>query len=460
MEQVSEKVETITVDRESIRNDALRPIRQWGRNTIIWIGILLLIMGWGLFSYMYQLWYGLEATAMRDYVMWGLYIATFVFLIGLSHSGTLISGILRITNQNWRMPITRAAELMTVVTLIGGGSMVLFDLGRPDRILHVIMFGRLQSPLLWDFISITTYLVGSLLFLYLPMIPDMALCKERLKGRASRFRLWLYDKLSMGWSGTSSQYARLESSMKVMTIVIIPLAASVHTVVSYIFAMTLRPGWDSTIFGPYFVVGALYSGAATVVLAIYAFRKLYNLEKYITFKHFNLMGQILLALTLIYAYFNVNEYWIPAYHMAADKEPLLTMLFSGEYSIVFWILQFGTVVLPCVLLSFSYMRRPLAITIISIIIVAGAWIKRYIMVVPTLKNTFVPMQDNAPAEWTTYFPNWVEFSVTFGVLAGLFLIITLFAKIFPIMSIWEVEEGEEVEKAHQLAREELKMDGK
>ena len=388
---------------------------------------------------------------MRHYVSWGLYISTFVFFIGISHSGTLVSAILRITKQEWRRPITRSAELLTFVSLLFGGIMPIIDLGRPDRIANLIIFGRVQSPLMWDVISITTYFVGSTTFLFLPMIPDMALCRDRLMvldTRFKKFRKWLYTKLALGWTGTHSQWHKLEQCMGIMTIVIIPVAVSVHTVVSYIFAMTLRPGWNSTVFGIYFVAGALYSGSAGVILGMAAFRKLYKLDKYITPKHFDLMGKIVLALTLVYAYLNVNEYWIPAYKMATAEGHLLNDLFHGQYSTPFWICQFGTVLLPIVVMSIPAGRKVLPLSITCVIIVIGAWVKRYLIVVPTLLHPFMPIQ-GVPKDWMSYFPNWVEWSVTMGCLSGILIVITLFSKLFPMMAVWEVEGGVEIEHDKQ-----------
>ena len=438
---------------ETVREDCLKPTRRWGRSTQIWIGCLLIVISWGLYCYIHQLRAGLGVTAMRNYVSWGLYISTFVFFIGISHSGTLVSAILRITKQEWRRPITRSAELLTFVSLLFGGIMPIIDLGRPDRLANLVIFGRIQSPLMWDIVSICTYFVGSSVFLFLPMIPDMALCRDKLtvcNTRFKKFRKRLYTFMAIGWKGTKSQWHRLEKSMTIMTIVIIPVAVSVHTVVSYIFAMTLRPGWNSTVFGPYFVAGALYSGSAGVILGMAAFRKLYHLEKYITPRHFDLMGRLVLALTLIYAYLNLNEYWIPAYKMATAEGHLLKDLFSGSYSTVFWTLQFGTVLLPIIILAIPKGRRPLMLVITCIIIVAGAWIKRYIIVVPTLLHPFMPIQE-VPGDWSSYFPNYVEFSITAACLAGIFLVITLFSKLFPMMAVWEVEEGIQIEHDKNIA---------
>lgn len=440
---------------ETVREDCLRPTRTFGRTTQIWVASLLIIMGWGLYCYIHQLRHGLGVTAMRDYVSWGLYISTFVFFIGISHSGTLVSAILRITKQEWRRPITRSAELLTFVSLLFGGIQPIIDLGRPDRILNLVIFGRVQSPLMWDVISILTYFCGSTIFLFLPMIPDMALCRDRLTvvdTRYKKFKKWLYTFMAIGWKGTKSQWHRLERTMGIMTIVIIPVAVSVHTVVSYIFAMTLRPGWNSTVFGIYFVAGALYSGSAGVILGMAAFRKLYHLEKYITPKHFDLMGKIVLALTLVYAYLNMNEYWIPAYKMATAEGHLLRDLFYGPYSTAFWICQFGTVLLPIVVMSFPKGRRITPLSIMCVIIVCGAWVKRYLIVVPTLLHPFMPIQ-NVKTEWSTYFPNYVELSVTAACLAGIFLVITLFSKLFPMMAVWEVEEGLQIDHDKEAAIE-------
>src|ERR1019366_2319180 len=207
-----------------------------------------------------------------------------------------------------------------------------------------------------------------------------------------------------------------------------------------------------TVFGPYFVAGALYSGSAGVILGMAAFRKFYGLQKYITLRHFDLMGRIVLALTLIYAYLNLNEYWIPAYKMVTAEGHLLNDLFFGSYSKVFWTCQFGTVLLPILIMSFPVGRKIVPLVITCIIIAAGAWVKRYLIVVPTLLHPFMPIQE-VPGGWSSYFPNYVEFSITGGCLAGIFLVITLFSKLFPMMAVWEVEEGIEIEHDKQIAIE-------
>lgn len=268
------------------------------------------MFAWGLVAYAVQLRYGLGVTGLRDHVMWGVYIINFVFFIGVSHVGALMSAILRITGAEWRRPITRMAEAITFASLLMGAVMPFVDMGRPDRILHLLTYGRLQSPVLWEMLSIATYLAGSTLFLYVPMIPDLALLRDLFAGGPA-WRHRLYSALALGWKGTPAQWQLLNRTVGTLAILIIPIAVSVHTVVSWIFGMTLRAGWNSTIFGPYFVSGALFSGAAAVVTAMGASRWFYHLEEYVTVSHFRRMGYLLLALGLIYGYFTFAEYLTP-----------------------------------------------------------------------------------------------------------------------------------------------------
>ncbi|MDR7434546.1 MAG: NrfD/PsrC family molybdoenzyme membrane anchor subunit [Armatimonadota bacterium] len=487
------------------------------------VGFLLAVIAWGIIAYSIQLRYGLGVTGLRDYVMWGVYITNFVFFIGVSHVGALMSAILRITGAEWRRPITRMAEAITFASLLMGALMPVVDMGRPDRILNVLLHGRLPSPILWDILSITTYLTGSTLFLYVPMIPDIALLRDRFaQGPAWRRRL--YTVLALGWKGTEEQRHRLETIMAVMAVLIIPIAVSVHTVVSWIFGMTLRAGWNSTIFGPYFVSGALFSGAAAVVTAMAAFRWAYHLEDYITESHFRRMGYLVIALGLIYAYFTFAEYLTPAYKMATHERGYLTAVFSGPYARLFWFTQIVGVLLPVLLLTLpriSWVRRlgdlPLfqprpilaalatatgisffllisrspvaavenvdtirtvalwvvfalggwsflgllpifhtwpitAAVVASLLVNIGAWMKRFVIIVPTLENPFLPIQ-NVPVIWAIYKPTWVEWSITAAALAGFVLIYLLFSKLFPIVSIWETREA--VMEPHTVIRKEV-----
>ena len=418
----------------------LRSMDMSGGGFRAWIALLGAVILWGVFAYSRQFRHGLIETGMRDQISWGLYISNFVFFIGISHAGTLISAILRVTDSDWRRPITRMAEGITVVALCIGGSMVLIDLGRPDRALNLFRYGRIQSPIVWDVLSVSTYLTGCLIYFYLPLMPDLAIVAEA--PGTSPFRRSLYKVLSLGWTGSPAEWHLLEKAISVMAVMIIPLAISVHTVVSWIFAMTLRPGWDSSIFGPYFVVGAIYSGAATVVLAMCLLRGMLHLEDYLEPVHYRNLGLLLLSFSLLYLYFNVNEYLTVGYKFQGGEKLLLERLFFGDYAGFFWTVQIVGVLIPMLLMiavlgpqRYRQFTVP-GLGLASFLAIMGAWAKRYLIVVPTLSSPFLPIQ-GVPQQWGHYAPTWVEWSITAAAFAAFLLLYTLLVKIFPVISVWE-----------------------
>lgn len=421
----------------------------------LWVGLLTAVILWGLYAYVQQLRFGLIVTGLRDQVSWGIYITNFVFFIGISHVGALLSAILRFSGAEWRRPLTRMAEAITTASLFVAGLMPLVDMGRPDRLANLFLFPRIQSPILWDIISVGTYFTGSTLFLWVLLIPDIALLRDTYPHPA-RWRKRLYAILALGYHNTPAQRHFLERAIFAVTLVILPLAISVHTVVSWIFAMTLRPGWDSTIFGPYFVVGALYSGAAAVILAMYIFRRVYRLDGYLQPVHFRNLGLLLLSLSMLYLYFNVNEYLTLGYKFPEAERGLLEQLFFGDYAGYFWSIQTLGVLIPMLLLmAVLGLKRYQPFTIpgvalASILVVVGAWAKRYLIIVPTLSSPYLPIQ-GLPWEWAHYRPTWVEWSITAAAFAGFLLIYTLLSKLFPIISVWETRAGEAAEAAPEPA---------
>jgi molybdopterin-containing oxidoreductase family membrane subunit len=423
-----------------------RLIRQMTHNSsrfYIWIVFLAAAVALGMIAYIIQYQKGLIVTGLRDQTSWGIYISTFVFWVGVSKGGTMISAILRVTNAEWRTPMTRLSEAITVLALLVGAPMIVADLGRPDRIFNLIRYGRIQSPLIWDFISVNTYLTACVIYFYLPLIPDLAILSQ--DPRLATWRRRLYRVLSLRWKNTPEQHALLERAIHVMAIIVIPLAVSVHTVVSWIFAMTLRPGWNSTIYGPYFVVGAIYSGAAAVIVCMWALRRTWHLEEYIQPEHFRKIGKLLLACTLVYFYFNVNEYLTVGYKLEGFERDLMESLFFGRFAPIFWSVQIIGVVAPILVLMLFLLVKPLhrysvsAVGTASLLIVIGAWAKRFLIVVPTLQTPFLPAQ-HIPAEWTHYSPTWVEWAIVGGALAAFLLAYSLIAKLFPIVSLWETRE--------------------
>ena len=394
-----------------------------------------LVVAWALVAYIHQLRIGLAATAMNDYFSWGVYIVNFVFFIGISMAGSLISAVLRLSNAHWRHPISRLAEAITVFSLLVAGPMIIIDMGRPDRILHVIRYGRLQSPILWDILSLTSYLAGSFLYLYVPMIPDLAILRDA--SGLSRWRKKLYGALAMRWTGTADQHRNLDRAVSVMAIVILPVAVSIHTVTAWLFGMTLRPGWHSTIIGPDFVIGALYSGVAAVITAIVLFRYFLRLEAYITVDHLRKLARLMFVFGLVYAYFVINEHVGTAYTGEGAERPLLEKMITGHYAMLFWAMIVVGLALPVLMLVSPLGRTIAGISVAAILVNVGMWLKRYIIVVPTLASPFMPVRQGANL---AYIPTWVEWSITAGGFAAFLLMFILFSKVFPIISIWEVDQ--------------------
>lgn len=412
----------------------LGPLSDRGKWALLLCAVLF---GLGFAAFIHQLRHGLAVTAMNDYFSWGVYIVNFVFFIGISMAGSLISAILRLTGAEWRKPITRIAEGITVFALIVAAFMIVVDMGRPDRFLYTIIYGRVQSPILWDVFSLSTYLAGSVLFLYLPLIPDFAI----LRDQGARFAPWrakLYARLALGWRGTPEQHHRLERIMTVMSVAIIPVAVSIHTVTAWIFGMTLRPGWHSTIIGPDFVVGALYSGIAAVISIVAILRWVYHLENHITVEHFKKLSLLLLVAGVAYAYFMVNEYMGAVYTNEKAESDLVDKLFHGHYAAQFWTMAGFGLVLPCVMLSLPKTRTLGGIVTASVLVNIGMWLKRFIIVVPTLSSPFLPVT-LPTGQHFGYVPTWVEWAITVGGFACFSLLYAAFSKFVPVVSLWETE---------------------
>jgi len=427
---------------EKITSDLLP--QKFGRRGIIWTIGLLVICAIGAFAYIKQLRQGLVVTNMGDYVSWGIYISNFVFFVAISLVGSLITAIFRLSNVPWRTPLTRISEMIAVSAITFASLIIIVDMGRPERLLNLFIHGRIQSPIMWDVIVISTYFCLSLLLLYITLLPDiriMILAKDKLGKPFSKFYKWL----GSFWKGTEGQEKIRDRSITILCIVIIPVAFCIHTVTSWLFATTYRPGWDSTNFGAYFVSGAFLVGAGAVVVAMYVFRRVYKLEHYITERHFDKMGRILVMLALLYLYFNVNEYLVPAFKMKKEEEAHLSGLFAGEYAPMFWFAILVGMIIPIIIVIFKKGRKPTPMFVAGVMVVIGAWFKRYLIVTPTLLHPFLPKYDS-PAKFTHYFPSWEEWAITAGSLAGVLLIITFLARVFPVISIYKTITDHEEEQ--------------
>lgn len=426
-------MEKLKISPENITKDLLP--QAFGKKGMIWTASLLVLCGIGLFAYIRQLTYGLEVTAMRDYVSWGIYISNFVFFVAISLVGSLITAVFRLADVHWSTPLTRIAEIIAVSAIVFASIIIIVDMGRPERFWYLMVYGRIQSPIMWDVIVIATYFVISLLLLYLPLLPDLKILLKA-KGEGVKKFQKMYRFMGSFWKGLALQEKINNKAVTILCITIIPVAFSIHTVTSWLFATTYRPGWDSTNFGAYFISGAFLVGAGGVVVAMYVFRKAYKLEKYITEMHFDRMGKIVVLLALLYLYFNINEYLVPAFKMKKPEEAHLHQLFAGEYAPLFWFAICVGMLIPIAIMLFKKGRKPIPMFIAGVMVVVGAWFKRYLIVTPTLLHPFLPMH-NVPQSYHHYFPSWEEWAIAIGSLAGALLVITFFARVFPIIPIHE-----------------------
>ncbi len=436
-----DKIELSEKDSDLIEKDLLNHIDKPSKRLKIWVAILLVVILIGAYAYYRQLRYGLIVTAMRDYTSWGIYISNFVFFVAVSLVGSLVSSILKLSKATWATPLNRISEIIAVAAIICAAMTIIIDMGRPDRFFNVFRYGRIQSPIIWDVIVITTYLMISFLLLFVSLLPDIALCRDKLTN-VPKWQKKLYTILSFNWKFKKDQFKILKQITAILGILVIPVAFAIHTVTSWLFATTWRPGWDSTNLGPYFVSGAFMVGAACIIVAMFYIRKFLKLSDYITDLHFDNMSKLLVLLSLVYLYFNINEYLAPAFKMVGVEGQLITGLFSGKYAPIYWFVQITGLILPIILLLIRPFRKPLPALLISFLVILGAWLKRFLIVVPALQHTYLPIED-VPSSYLHYIPTWEEWAITCASFAGVLLIMTILIKLFPVVPIWEIKEEKE-----------------
>ncbi|HVR28920.1 MAG TPA: NrfD/PsrC family molybdoenzyme membrane anchor subunit, partial [Thermoanaerobaculia bacterium] len=391
------------------------------------------------FAWGWQLTHGIGVVGMNRPVSWGIYESTFVFWIGISHAGTLISAILRVTGAEWRRPITRCAEAITVFALCVGGLFPILHLGRAWKVFWVMpipntrgLWPNYRSPLAWDSVAITAYLIGSALYLFLPLVPDLAIMRDRTRGWRQRF----WRVAALGWSGTVQQWRTLEAGIKTMAVVIIPLAVSVHTIVAWDFAMTLVPMWGSTIFGPYFVVGAIYSGIAALLVAMALLRSGLRLGEWLTDRVFSNLGLLFVVMTMAWGYFTFAEHLTAWYTNETAEARVLWLKLTGDAAPFFWTMIGLNFVVPMLVLPFRWGRRPMPLLVVSLGVVAGMWLERILIVVPSLSTPRLAYTVGS------YSPSWVELSILAGSFGVFLFLYFVFMQVAPILSMWEIVEGE------------------
>ncbi len=426
------------ITREKLLREFAPQIEKTSTGFVVWILFLLGVIGIGVYAFITQVTQGHEVTGMRDNVVWGIYIVNFIFFMGMSYAGAIISGGLHLFRTEWRKPIIRMAEYLAIISLLIGPGYILLCIGRLDRLPYLALFGRIQSPITWDVIAISTDIFGCLIFLYLSMLRDIANLRDFKELKLPAWRKKLYSVLALGYSGTPEQEKRLKRATDIMAVMVIAIAIIVYSVLAWIFSVTLQPGWHSTIFGPYFVIAAVYSGTGVLIIAMWVFRKVYKLQEYITRKHFVAMGVLMVVLAALFGYFTFSDYLTKWYGSEKNDENLIKILFS-QYYWPFIFSNYVGVLIPLLVIGIPKIRTIPNIVISAAVVVIALWINRYLIVVPTLESPYLPIQDSR-AEWALYNPTWVEYSLTAAGIALFCLLFTLGSKFVPVMNVSEMSE--------------------
>jgi len=424
-------------DYEQVDNeiaDTLRPTLGW----FVLLGIAIAMFLWGVFAETFQIYWGLGNAGYQPPVMWGVYIITFVFWVGIGHAGTLISAILYLFRAGFRTTIYRCAEAMTVFAVMTAGLFPIIHIGRPWKFFWLIpypnwryIWPNFKSPLVWDVFAILTYLTVSSTFLYIGLIPDIAVLRDREK---NPIRKRIFAVLAMGWRNSDREWRHFARAYLFLAAFSTPLVLSVHSVVSFDFAMALTPGWHATIFPPYFVAGAIFSGIGMVFTIIIPIRKYFRLQHYVTLNHLDAASKLCLFTSLVVGLAYLIEFQIAWYSgNAVEKEYFFNRVF-GQWWWAAWIMLICNMVLPLSLFSQKLRRNTTWLFILSIFINIGMWFERFVIIVPSLSHEFEPWQ------FTAYSPSWVDMSILMGSFGWFFMWFLLFIKQLPVVAIAEVKE--------------------
>jgi len=423
-------------------------LRVMEKTTFGWLALVVisfLILNAAVAVVFYQVYKGLGIAGYTHPIFWGVYIVTFVFWVGIAHAGTLISAILYLFRAKWRNAINRSAEAMTVIAVITAAQFLGIHVGRIWKSYFILpypnqrgLWVNFKSPLMWDTFAISTYGTISAVFLFVGMIPDLAIARDRATG----WRKVLYTLLAMGWQGTSKQWKAHSRTVLHLSGLATPLVLSVHSVVSWDFAMSIVPGWHATIFAPYFVAGAIFSGFAMVLTVLIPVRRIYGLERYLTLYHFDMMARFILLTSLIVGYSYGIEYFIAWYSGVEAEQTSFWLRAFGPYWISTWTMIICNVVIPQVF-WFKQARTSIPVLfVVSVFVNIGMWFERYVIIITGLSREYVP------SVWGVYTPSIPELTVLAGSFALFAFAFLLFLKLFPVIAIAEVKELEIHEKAH------------
>jgi len=421
----------------------------WGVMIFLILTILFALIGaWG-----YMIANGMGVTGLTRPVFWGIFITNTVFWIGISHAGTFISALLRVMKIEVRRPFTRAAELMTTFGLLQAAISIFMHLGRVWLFYWLVPYPNertlwpdFHSPLMWDFMAINTYVIASTMYLFLPLVPDLAMARDRSTG----WRKTFYRLISLGFRGTEAEWRHLKSAMNIFAFAIIPVMFSVHTIVSWDFAMATRPGWSSSVFGPYFVIGALHSGIAAVLIVLFVIRStMKNMKYFIRPEHFDFLGKLSLIISMGWAYFFFNDYLVPWYGGDKFDKLLLDFHAQGPFAWVWFTMLICNMIIPwAILWNKRWRRTPWLMLLVGITINIGMWVERFVIIPISLTITRMPFT------WRLYKPS-IEIPLTIGTFALFILLYMIASRLIPVVPVWEVQEGQSVHSLRKVGKAEV-----
>jgi Ni/Fe-hydrogenase subunit HybB-like protein len=420
-----------------VNRDVLRTLDPPGNLYFAWMCVVALLLAGFFFAWAGQVWWGMGMAGKRVPQMWAMYITTFVFWIGIGHAGTLISAILYLFRARWRTSIYRAAEAMTIFAVMTAGLFPLIHAGRMWFAYFLMpypnqryLWPNFRSPLVWDVFAISTYLSVSTVFFIVGLVPDIAALRDASTG----WRRRIFTMLALGWEGSDNQWRHYRRAYGLLAALATPLVLSVHSVVSWDFAMALVPGWHSTLFAPFFVDGAIFSGFAMVLVLGLPMRHFFKLHAYITDRHLDAMGKLILVTGLVLTYFYICEIFTSLYSGEHIEKASLFWKVTQTYAWALWTMYFCNCMAPLVLFSRRARTSPVVLYIVSILVLIGMWFERFNIIVPSLGHDFYPYT------WGIYYPSPTDTMIVIGSFSFFFLLVLAFIKLMPSLSIVEVKE--------------------